>query len=236
MNVRSTTAPEANGTERPARSTGKLIAWCAFVGALIAVNYTLNYATHQSKSTTETAFYHYSTAIGSAFLYLVWFGLLLAIVGGRWELLALRRPSSLGKAVGLAITVVVVALIANAALDPLLHGGREQGLIPKHWLSSHAGAYAANWVVVAGIAPIVEELTFRGAGFSLIAERWGPKFAILSIGLLFAAAHGLAQAFPEFAILGALLAWLRWRVRSVYPGMLVHCAFNSFALASVFFH
>ena len=100
VNVRSTTAPEANGTERPARSTGKLIAWCAFVGALIAVNYTLNYATHQSKSTTETAFYHYSTAIGSAFLYLVWFGLMLAIVGGRGSSSHSGGPARSGKRSG----------------------------------------------------------------------------------------------------------------------------------------
>ena len=35
---------------------------------------------------------------------------------------------------------------------------------------------------------------------------------------------------------GSALAWLRSRVDSVYPGMLVHCAFNSFALATVFCH
>ena len=35
---------------------------------------------------------------------------------------------------------------------------------------------------------------------------------------------------------GSALAWLRSRVDSVYPGMLVHSAFNSLGLAAVFFH
>lgn len=216
-------------------STRKLVAWATFVGALVAVNYTLNYSVHEDKTEAANSFYHYSTAAGSAFLYIVWLAILLWIVGRRRDLLALRRPRSLGAALGLAVLVVVGAIVANAILDPFLHGGREQGLIPDHWLSSHAGAYAVNWIVVAGLAPVVEEITFRGAGFALIAERFGPWPAVVAIGLLFAAAHGLVQAFPEFAILGGGLAWLRWRVGSVYPGIAVHAAFNSFALASVFF-
>ena len=58
---------------------------------------------------------------------------------------------------------------------------------------------------------------------------------IIATGLLFAASHGLVQAFPELAALGFALAWLRQRTDSVYPGMLVHGTFNSLALAAVFF-
>jgi hypothetical protein len=47
-----------------------------------------------------------------------------------------------------------------AITEPLLHGGREQGLTPTSWQPDRAGAFAANFVVVAVYAPIVEELTF----------------------------------------------------------------------------
>jgi membrane protease YdiL (CAAX protease family) len=89
--------------------------------------------------------------------------------------------------------------------------------------------FVANFIVVAVVAPIVEELTFRGAGYSLL-ERWGRWFAIVAVGLLFGLAHGLIEALPILAVFGCALAWLRSRTRSVYPGMLVHAAFNAIAL------
>ena len=121
--------------------------------------------------------------------------------------------------------------IAVAILDPLLHATREQGLTPKGWEPSHAGAYAANFLIIAGMAPVVEELTFRGLGFSLLV-RFGVLPAILGAGLLFALAHGLLQALPELAIFGCALSWLRWRTRSVYPGMLLHATFNGISLVA----
>ena len=108
--------------------------------------------------------------------------------------------------------------------------------MPTHWEPAHAAAYAANWVVVAGVAPVVEELTYRGLGFSLIAERFGKWLAIVAIGLLFAASHGLFQAFPELAMLGcgARLAAVEDAQR--LPGdARARASFNSIALAVVFF-
>src|SRR5205814_4786520 len=101
------------------------------------------------------------------------------------------------------------------------------------WEPSHAGAYAANFVAVAGIAPFVEELTFRGLGFTLL-QRFGTWPAILVVGITFGLAHGLVEALPELALFGCALAWLRARTDSVFPGMLVHATFNAVGLLSVF--
>ncbi|MFI5302171.1 MAG: CPBP family intramembrane glutamic endopeptidase, partial [Polyangiales bacterium] len=114
-------------------------------------------------------------------------------------------------------------------IDPLLHGGREQGLTPTGWQPRHAGAYAANFVVIAAVAPVVEELLFRGLGFSLF-ERFGRWQAILTIGIAFGLYHGLVQALPELALFGCALAWLRSKTASVFPGMLLHGTFNAIAL------
>ena len=54
---------------------------------------------------------------------------------------ALRRPDSWGRAIALGIAVLITIAITNAVLDPLLHGGREQGLTPSGWQSSHAAAF-----------------------------------------------------------------------------------------------
>ncbi len=234
MSVPAATAGEADSREGPL--AGKLIGWCTFVGLLIAVNYTLNYTTTESDAEKQTALYKYSTAVSAAVVYAVMLAVVVGIAGRRPDLLALRRPNaSWLRVLALLVLALVLSYTAIALVDSVLHGGREQGLVPKHWKHRYAGAYAANWVAVAAIAPFVEELVFRGLGFSLIARQWGRRAAILAIGFLFAASHGFVQALPELMILGCVLAWFRARYDSAYPGMLLHATFNSIALSLVFF-
>jgi uncharacterized protein len=82
---------------------------------------------------------------------------------------------------------------------------------------------------VAGIAPVVEELTYRGLGFSLLRP-YGLASAIIGVGLAFGLAHGLIEALPILSLFGMGLAWLRERTNSIYPPILVHAAFNGVAL------
>jgi uncharacterized protein len=95
--------------------------------------------------------------------------------------------------------------------------------------TDHAAAYVANGLVIAVAAPFVEELAFRGLGYSLL-ERYGRWTAIFATGLAFGLAHGLVDAFPFLAAFGIGLAYLRSRVDSVIPGMIVHGLFNAVAL------
>ncbi len=206
----------------------RLIWWSTLVAILIG----LEYASRFSGGTPDrNVLYRYSTAVGSAVVYVFLLVIVLAIAGWRRDLLALRRPKSWPRAAGLMVLLLVVVTGVIDAIDPLLHGAREQGLTPTHWEPSHAAAYAANFIVIAFVAPIVEELTFRGLGFSLL-ERFGAWPAILVVGATFALAHGLLQAFPELALFGCALAWLRFKTTSVYPGMLLHGVFNAIALVA----
>jgi membrane protease YdiL (CAAX protease family) len=215
--------------------SGRLVAWLSLASALVFLGYLGTIAGGGTKSNNDLL-YHYSTAAGDTFVYALILGVVLLIAGGSRELLALERPSSWLRALGAAVLVLLVSFfVIDFLLDPFLHGGREQGVVPTHWMPAHAAAYAVNWVVVAGVAPVVEELTYRGLGYSLLDARLGKWPSIVAVGLFFAGAHGLVQAFPELALLGGALAWLRFRTASVYPGMVVHAAFNSIALAYVFF-
>ena len=173
--------------------------------------------------------YRYETAIGAAVIYAIMLMLVLAIAGFDRDLLALRRPRSWPRTLGLSAALFVGMFVAIALLEQVLHGGEEQGLTPDGWQPDHAGAYAANFVVIAVVAPIVEELTFRGLGYSLL-ERYGRWLAIVLIGVIFAAQHGLVRGFLELALFGSALAWLRWRTASIYPCILLHSTFNSIAL------
>lgn len=210
----------------------RLVAWIAFGTLVTAIAYTSRFT--EGKPDRD-ALYKWTTAIGELVLFAIIIGVTLAIAGSQRQLLALRRPFSWKRAAAVAVPVFILVFLAITAMDQALHGSDEQGLVPKHWESGHAGAFAANFVVVALVAPFAEELLFRGLGVSLLYPRLGKWATIIAIGVAFGLYHGLVEALPELALFGSALAWLRLRTGSVFPGMLAHAAFNAVGLLSVFF-
>ena len=207
--------------------SGRLTAWLGLVGVQILLGYSSRAA--QGKPDRNLV-YEWSTFAQSLVYYAIFFAIVLAISRGETRrLLALRRPRSWGQATRIAGAVVVGVLILEVVLEPVLHGGREQGLTPTRWEPAHAGAFAASAVVLVLVGPFVEETTFRGLGYSLLA-RYGSVFAVVAVGVLFGLAHGLVEALPVLVALGMGLAYLRARSDSVYPGFVVHALFNAVAL------
>jgi membrane protease YdiL (CAAX protease family) len=206
-----------------------LAAWTAFVVAFASLSYASRFT---GGKPPKDLLYRWSTVesglIQYAVIALIVYG--IAGLGDRRDLLALRRPTSWKTAIGIAVAIGIGMAILAGILGPLLDPGREQGVTPDVWRPSHAAEYVANGVVICIVAPFVEELTFRGLGYSLLV-RYGRWTAIVLVGVAFALAHGLVEAFPFLFALGAGLAYLRSRVRSVVPGMIVHGLFNATALA-----
>jgi membrane protease YdiL (CAAX protease family) len=206
----------------------KLAGWFGLVGTVSAISYAGRLS---GGKPPKNALYEYSTAISELVLFAIILALVLWIARGlpKREAFALRAPRSWGYAFGLAILVFIAIAVSNAALNPVLNGGREQGLTPSGWESSHALAFGVNLLAFAVIGPIVEELTFRGLGFYLL-EPYGQTTAIVVVGITFGLWHGLIQALPVLVVFGTGLAYLRSRTGSIYPGMLLHAAFNAGAL------
>jgi membrane protease YdiL (CAAX protease family) len=199
------------------------------VVAFATLSYTLRFT---SGKPPKDLLYKWSTAAGTLFQFAIIAAIIYGIAGlshDRRGVFALRRPTSWRTAIRIGIGVGIGILILTLILTPLLEPGREQGVTPDTWQPEHATAYVANGIIVVMVAPIVEELTFRGLGYSLLA-RYGRWVAIIGTGLAFALAHGLVDAFPLLAAFGIGLAYLRSRVDSVYPGMIVHGLFNAIAL------
>jgi membrane protease YdiL (CAAX protease family) len=206
----------------------RLVTWLA----IVLLSSGLAYASRAvSGKPDDDVLYHYSIAVGGVFQYGLMLGIVLLLTMGlnRRDVLALRRPRSWWRAVGLALLVVVAVFVFEAVLDPFLNAGDEQGYAPNRWEPSHADAYAANFVVIALIGPIVEELMFRGVGYSLLA-RYGSAVAIAVVGITFGLVHGLVYGFVILAAFGAGLAWLRAKTGSLYPCVAVHATFNAVAL------
>jgi membrane protease YdiL (CAAX protease family) len=173
--------------------------------------------------------YRWSTAAGGLIQDAVVLAIVLAIARRAWPLLALRLPKSLWTAV-LFVSVAVVAIYLFEALyAQLADPGNEQGLTPDRWEPAHAAAYIGNAIVICTWVPFVEELTYRGLGYSLL-ERFGRGWAIVGVGILFGLAHGLVLSLPVIVAFGCALAWVRARTDSVLPGMVAHSLFNAVAL------
>jgi membrane protease YdiL (CAAX protease family) len=224
---------------RPRPSGIRLLVWASFVVLIAAANYAARFAGaggKGSKGVSHQEVYSYSTFAGGAVIYAVWLGIVLLIALDRFDLLALRVPRGWGRALGLGAAVVGAIFAWEAAISTLplpQSPGKEQGITNVHWEPAHAGAFAANFVLFALIAPFVEELTFRGVGQSLLLGFLGRAPSIILVGIAFGLAHGLLEALLVLVPFGIALAWLRDRTGSVVPGMFVHAFFNGTALALI---
>ncbi len=216
------------------RHRGRLIAWLVFVVALTLLSYGARLG---DTETPDDLAYRYSSSVAALVQYGVMLGILLLIARGlpKRDVFALRRPTRWGRALGLAVLALGAIYASALAYERVLSlfgdfdPTEEQGLVPDGWDSSRAGAFIAFFVVVAFIAPAVEELTYRGLGISLL-QPYGTVLAIVATGVLFGLAHGLLVGLPILSFFGIAVGWLRVRTDSIYPSIALHSAFNGIAL------
>lgn len=209
-------------------SSRAVFAW----SGLVAVQTLVNFGGPLLWPAPEDRIYTYSNAARA----LLQFGIILLVVfmiarpGGLRETLALRPPPSWTRAaaIGLLLFVGTVALLA--ILDPLLQSGDAQNLAPD-WDPTRIIPFVINAIVIALISPVVEELLFRGLGFTLL-QRFGTPVAIVVTAVTFALTHGLIALLPAATAFGAGLAYLRSRTGSVYPGIGLHVLINTLTVVS----
>jgi membrane protease YdiL (CAAX protease family) len=217
---------EASST-RPNRR--RLVAWTTLITLYAVLAYS------QRGSHSSQSIYTYSLFAGGLLTYALWLGLVALICVNRVDLFAFRRPADWRNALKLAALAAVFIVVIDVVV-PLLPlpqtPGQEQSMTPTRWEPAHAGALAANFVLIAVVAPFAEELIFRGAGQSLL-RIFGRIPSIVLVGLAFGADHGLLEGLLVLVPFGMALAWLRDRTESTFPGMLVHALFNGAALALI---
>lgn len=77
------------------------------------------------------------------------------------------------------------------------------------------------------IAPLSEELFFRGLVFGWLRTQWGALAAAVTTSAVFSAVHfALAPLVPLF-LLGLLLTYIYHRTQCLYLSMLFHALFNA---------
>ncbi|HJS17532.1 MAG TPA: type II CAAX endopeptidase family protein [Anaerolineales bacterium] len=92
------------------------------------------------------------------------------------------------------------------------------------------------WFLLVGaiLAPLVEEIFFRGFLFQGFRARYGWVRSILLSSGIFAIAHLDPVALIPTFILGNVLAYLYHRSNSIWPSVFLHVLVNSFGLCVVY--
>ena len=158
--------------------------------------------------------------------------LLYALVRGLrgvpfWSGLALRRLPAAQAGAALFAGVVLALVIQTASL--LVPPPEE---LPFDRLFS---SRAAAWLIIAAsllVAPLVEELIFRGYIYTVLEGVWGMPAAVLASGLLFGAIH-FPQLHPGYfqmgllCVVGIVFSWARARTGTLFASVLLHFGYNA---------
>ena len=117
-------------------------------------------------------------------------------------------------------------------------------LVPSVWLQEHMpelpnlveGEFdmimkdRMGYFVVGLLAPLAEEMVFRGAILrSLLRWKSNPWIGIVISAILFAVIHMNPAQMPHAFLIGLLLGWMYWRTDSIVPGVVYHWVNNTVA-------
>jgi uncharacterized protein len=81
------------------------------------------------------------------------------------------------------------------------------------------------------LAPLLEEVFFRGLLFPLVRRLYGVVVGVLLTALAFAAIHGAQLGYAwapvlSIFVVGVVFTVVRWRTNSVAASFLMHCGYN----------
>jgi len=151
---------------------------------------------------------------------------------GFWDTIHWNWPRAI--IARLLIGGIVLALVVDFAARFL---PIPKSLPVEKFLSGMAAAYLMSALGIF-LAPLVEELFFRGLFYPL-ARKWaGVTPAVLLTSALFAAIHGAQLGFAvapllSIFVVGVVFTLVREKTNSVAASFLVHCGYNSALFATL---
>jgi hypothetical protein len=166
------------------------------------------------------------------FVFAAWIGVKLALGRVTAADLGLRRVRRIWPAVGWATVALVAFNGVGLLLAEIFGQPKDQALVSDIRAEDALGIVIAWGVLICVLAPIVEEVFFRGFMFTVFARRMGVAWAALLDGAVFGIGHaGGAEAIQLVALgaFGVALCLLYWRTQSIIPGMALHALNNSIA-------
>ncbi|HKA12888.1 MAG TPA: CPBP family intramembrane glutamic endopeptidase [Candidatus Dormibacteraeota bacterium] len=178
------------------------------------------------------------SAVLIAEVYLCLLVALLVAFGGPRGLrdrLGFRYTSAADIAVALLVwlAAVLVGALISAALVPLI--GQPQSNAVSLLRQSFDPLFIAVIVpTVCLLAPVCEELLFRGALFGWLRRILPSPAAIALTAAIFAGAHLLPTLFPVLFVFGLGATWVRERTGSTLNSFAMHATQNTVAVLATY--
>lgn len=133
----------------------------------------------------------------------------------------------------------IATLIWSSGMSLLQEAGLIEELPPQEIITLFQGG--GNWLAIAMlalmamvVAPIVEEVIFRGCIYRFLKSQTNRLSAQILSGSVFALMHGNLLSFLPLVIVGVLLARVYERSGSLAVAIWFHAFFNSFSLCILF--
>ncbi|HXR13965.1 MAG TPA: type II CAAX endopeptidase family protein [Solirubrobacteraceae bacterium] len=148
----------------------------------------------------------------------------------------LAAPRSWWRSLAVLLAAAVAFIVISSVYFSLLHtSGQEKEFVKE--IGGNAGTLGvlAVCALTTVVAPVCEELLFRGFIFRSLSNWRGPWPAAVITGILFGLVHGLsapAVDLAPLALLGFLLCVVYYRSGSLYICILAHAINNALALSS----
>lgn len=202
----------------------------AYVVGVVAGVILLNLAGGQGAAKASTT----ATLVSTAGL---WFGFL----GGTWAATRWFGRRSMRDDFGLdarwsdvpvgvvfgTVTQLVVVPLVSWPVERLWHVDVSA---PNQQLLDSKGSVWLLYLGVVVIAPIAEEVFFRGLLLRSLTRRYTDRVAIAVSALIFAASHFKLAQLPALFAVGVVLAALATHHRRLGPAIIAHMAFNATAV------
>ena len=143
-----------------------------------------------------------------------------------------------GVNLGLMALGGVLLALCISALAAVVHTPKIPTPFDK--LTGSTGQMILFAVMAVAIAPLFEELFFRGFIQPLLVRSVGPIAGIAITAILFGSLHlaeySWAWQYALFiSLAGAIFGWLRYRTDSIVPSTVMHGCFNAVSVIALFF-
>jgi membrane protease YdiL (CAAX protease family) len=90
-------------------------------------------------------------------------------------------------------------------------------------------------VMAVVVAPVAEEVIFRGYLYPVGKRYLGPFLSLAVTGILFAILHGHAASVPALFTLAVCLGLAYEKTGSLLVPMIMHAVFNAVSIAGIMF-
>jgi membrane protease YdiL (CAAX protease family) len=139
------------------------------------------------------------------------------------------RPARLKSTAQIAAMGALAYFLFSLAYEAIVRPENPQRVVQDLGADVNTLLLVIGAIVVIGVAPLCEELFFRGVLFRVLRQRMALWPAAIVDGILFGLVHGSFVILPVLAVLGIVFCYVYDRTGSLYPTIALHSLNNTIA-------